>query len=83
MMTIVEDTYVCNTCGKRWIRANVRGRRGLRNHLEAHLNLYGFPCQHCDLVSKSRDALKKHMYRSHKDIKFNSSTGPSSLSAHN
>ena len=59
----------CRACGHRWSPPNLKW---IRNHVESsHLHRgRGFPCSHCSMVSVSRQALKKHVYRVHKEQYF-------------
>ena len=54
--------YICRVCGRRSLDIRV-----IKNHIESdHIVTQGFPCKICDRVSKTRQALSKHVYRMHK-----------------
>ena len=54
--------WQCGGCGK---QASQRG--DLRKHIEAiHLNIPGLHCPHCSTFCASRNALRMHLYRKHR-----------------
>lgn len=44
----------------------------MKTHIESkHVDTGGFPCQFCQHICKTRQAMKMHMYRKHNAAKLN------------
>lgn len=55
-------TFECDFCGK-----NFFDKRGIRDHLSIHVEMYPFVCNHCGKKFKRNSAKNGHMRRAHRD----------------
>ena len=55
---------VCKSCGK-----TSKWRHQMRQHVEIHIEGLSFPCPQCDHTFRSRNILKCHNQRFHKNVK--------------
>ena len=70
MMVMAEDgeiKYECTICGKtakttKWATAKLN----MRGHIETHIEGLSFPCNQCDMVSRTSNGLRLHV-RKHND----------------
>ena len=53
---------VCKSCGK-----TSKWSQQMRQHVEIHIEGLSFPCPHCEYTFRSRNILKCHIQRSHKN----------------
>ena len=57
-----ESFWKCTECGQEYKRKD-----NLVSHIEAiHLNIPGLHCPHCSTFCASRNALRMHLYRKHR-----------------
>ena len=62
MLGQTEGEYQCLVCQKHF-KSNVSNAR---NHIESqHIQNSGIPCEFCGFISKTRDAMRKHMRSKH------------------
>ena len=57
-------SWKCTVCGKEtkgWY-----GKAILRQHIETHIEGLSYPCNQCDIVSRTSNALKVHVFRNHR-----------------
>jgi len=53
--------WTCHVC-----RKTNKDKQDMKRHMEKHFPGFEHPCPHCDKLSKSRDALRKHISSYHK-----------------
>ena len=58
-----DRTFQCKTCGKVYPSKN---RTHLFHHVETHIDGLSFPCHHCDKSFRSRQTLRSHISKYHK-----------------
>ena len=66
MMEKVYDgvyTWKCTVCGK---RTKEVARRNMRTHIETHIEGLSYPCNQCDVVSRSSNSFNVHVSRHHR-----------------
>ena len=66
MMEKVYDgvyTWKCTVCGK---GTKEVARRNMRTHTETHIEGLSYPCNQCDVVSRSSNSLNVHVSRHHR-----------------
>ena len=64
---IVKDgdmyAYACKSCGK-----SAKSRSQIKIHVESHIEGLSFPCELCENTFRSRNILKHHKQRQHKNV---------------
>ena len=55
-----ENKWKCTICGK-----TTRDATDMRRHIESHIEGLSFPCTQCNAVSRSSNALIKHVTKYH------------------
>ena len=61
---VVTGEYKCTVCGK--TKKGRDAKRGIRKHIEVHVNGVTHPCNQCDKVSRTSHGLETHILRFHK-----------------
>ena len=59
-----DNMLKCTVCGKE--TKGVYAKTILRQHIETHIEGLSYPCNQCDIVSKTNNALKVHVFRNHR-----------------
>ena len=56
-----ENKWKCTVCGK-----VIKHTRDMRRHIESHIEGLSYPCNQCDTVSRSGEALRMHVITHHR-----------------
>ena len=56
-----DNMLRCTVCGKG--TKGMKARTILRQHIETHIEGLSYPCNQCDIVSRTSNALKVHVFR--------------------
>ena len=54
--------WKCKVCGKAH-----KDKSNIKRHMEMHFDGFRQECDKCDFVGKTREALRRHKFRNHKN----------------
>ena len=63
-----DNILMCTVCGKQ--SKGTKAKTVLRQHIETHIEGVSHPCNQCDTVTRTSNALNVHVYRNHRKFYF-------------
>jgi len=76
MLESKNGKWACKVCGK------VGTKSHMKEHVEIHFDSLSFSCPKCDLIVKTRNYLRIHIYNKHDKIKTEATLGDFKLKYH-
>ena len=65
---VADNILKCTVCGKE--SKGMKAKTILRQHIETHIEGLSHPCNQCDTVTRTSNALNVHVYRNHRKFYF-------------